>query len=121
MLILSVQSAAHRLISRLRGLPVLSFLIRNVFVAAVVPEIAAGCSPEITLISIHRATPSWSEDEKRIKDRKPPSYCVNGERLKWPSKRFLPGSGPGLLGDRGTGLQRGRVDPRRGPVRIPHH
>lgn len=61
---LSVQSASHWPISGLPGLPVLAFLIRNVFVAAVVPKMAAGCPPEVTLISIHRATPSWSEDTK---------------------------------------------------------
>lgn len=80
--ILPVQSAAHRLISRLQGLPILSFLIRNVFVAAVAPKMAAGCSPEVTLVSVHRATPSWSEDVKRIKDPKPSSYRMNGERVK---------------------------------------
>lgn len=119
--ILSVQSAAHRLISWLPGLPVLAFLIRNVFVAAVVPKMAAGCSPEVTFVSVHRATPSWSEDEKRIKYSKPQSYCVNGKHLKLPSEWFLPGSGPCLLCDRGTGLQRDRDDPLRAPVGIPHH
>lgn len=117
--ILTVQSAAHRLISRLPGLPVLAFLIRNVFVVTVVPKIAASCSPEVTLISVHRAAPSWSEDEKRIRDTKPQFDCMNGERLRLQSEWFLPSSGPCLLCDRGTGLQ--RDDPLRAPVRIPHH
>lgn len=64
--IVSVRSAAHRPISG-PGLFVLAFLVRNVFVVAVVPKVAAGCSPEVALISVHWATPSWSEDEKKDK------------------------------------------------------
>lgn len=65
-----------RLVSWLPGLPVLAFLVRNVFVAAVVPKMAAGCSPEVTLVSVHRPAPPWSEGQKR--DRIPnrsPTEC----------------------------------------------
>lgn len=52
--------AESRLTSRLPGLSVLAFLIGNVFVATLVPKVTASCSPEVTLISIHRAASSWS-------------------------------------------------------------
>lgn len=47
--------------SGLPGLPVLAFLIGNVFVAAFVPKMAASGSPEVTLVSVHRATSASPE------------------------------------------------------------
>lgn len=51
--------------SGLPGLPVLAFLIRNVFVATFVPKMAAGGSPEVTLVSIYWATSSQSGQRER--------------------------------------------------------
>lgn len=57
--------------SRLPRFPVLAFLVWNVFVATFVPKMAAGCSPEVTLVSVDWATSPWSGQrggsEKQIK------------------------------------------------------
>lgn len=84
---------------------------------AVVPKMAAGCSPEVTLISIHRATPSRSEDRKgyRMSNHSPTAAMVN----VW--NRSLRGGEPSLLCDGETGLQRDRDDPLGAPVGIPHN
>lgn len=42
--------------SRLPRFPVLAFLVWNVFVATLVPKMAAGRSPEVTLVSVDWAT-----------------------------------------------------------------
>lgn len=54
--------------SGLPGFPVLAFLVWNVFVAALVPEMAAGCSPEVTLVSVDwAASPRTGQRGGKVK------------------------------------------------------
>lgn len=87
---------------------------------AVVPKVAAGCSPEVTLISIHRATPPWAEDRKGYRKSNHRPTAAKGEQTLQPGG-FLPDGEPSLLCDREAGLQRDRDDLLGAPVGIPHN
>lgn len=61
---LSLQSTAKAEVeqsSGLPGFPVLAFLVRKVFVPTFVPEMAAGGSPEVTLVSVDWTTSPRTE------------------------------------------------------------
>lgn len=103
--------------SGLPGFPVLAFLVWNVFVAALVPEMAAGCSPEVTLVSVDRAASprtgqrgGKSQVNSRRMDRQP------GEGRG----RCLPGSHARLLCGRDARLQWDGEHPGRATVGVAH-
>lgn len=100
--------------SGLPGFPVLAFLVWNVFVAALVPEMAAGCSPEVTLVSVDRAA------SPRAGQRGGEVRQIEDRWLPPPPTRRLPGSHPCLLRGRDARLQWDGEHPGRATVGVAH-
>lgn len=110
--------------SRLPGFPVLAFLVWNVFIAAFVPEMAACCSPEVTLVSVDWPTTPRSGHRggksqvnrffiKFFKKKKKKRRCGSG--------RGLPSSHRCLLRGRDARLQWNGHGPGGAAVRVAHH
>lgn len=116
--------------SRLPRFPVLAFLVWNVFVATFVPKMAAGCSPEVTLVSVDWATSPRSGQRggggKKTK-QKTETYILSklNRCLRSPPKSkvrcALPSSCPCLLCDRDAGLKWNRKHPLGATVRVTHN
>lgn len=107
--------------SGLPGFPVLAFLVWNVLIAAFVPKMAAGCPPEVTLVSVDRASAPRSGQRG---GKSPVNRGVDGLaacHFGCRSGRGLPSSHPRLLRDRHARLERDGQHSGRATVRVAHH